>query len=409
MRAYKTELQLNNKQRTLCLQHAGAARWAYNWALSQKEEARKNNEKYPTAIDLHKRLNILKKTSVSWMYESSKCAPQEALRNCDRAFDAFFRRCKDSKVSRKGYPKYKSKKRGIGSFSLTGSIIVSNQFIKLPRIGMVRLKEFGYLPKNVAVKSATISERAGHWFVSVLTGNERTRSCGTETIGIDIGVSHLATLSDGTKIDNPRALQSSIKLLQRRSKELSRKQKGSRNRDKARKRLARLHYRISCIRSNAIHQATSAIAKRANVVVLEDLNIKGMQKNRNLSRAISDAGLYEFRRQLEYKMEQAGGKVILADRWYPSSKLCSSCGNKVDVLPLSVRSWTCKACGTKHDRDINAAINLRNIAASLAVEACGVESSGVEKRHTKLFAKKQEPNTKQGKQSQFGLVLENGL
>ena len=168
IRGFMTELDPNDRQWTSLLQHAGTARFAYNWGLERKIEARKNGEKNPSAMDLHRELNTLKQSEFPWMYESSKCAPQEALRNLDRAYTNFFRRCKSKAKGNKGFPRFKSKRNGIGSFRLTGSIYVSETHVKLPMIGAVRLKEHGYLPtSDVRVLSATVSERAGRWFVSL--------------------------------------------------------------------------------------------------------------------------------------------------------------------------------------------------------------------------------------------------
>ena len=174
-RAYKVELDPNNVQKTLFRRHAGAARWAYNWGLRRKIDAYKATGKSPSAIDLHKELNALKRTDkafggVPWMYDVSKCAAQEALRDLDKAYQNFFRRCKEGKSGPKGFPKFKSRHRGIGSFHLTGSIKVSDKQIQLPRLGKIRLKESGYLPiesENTHILSATVSEKAGHWFVSL--------------------------------------------------------------------------------------------------------------------------------------------------------------------------------------------------------------------------------------------------
>jgi putative transposase len=171
LRAFKTELDLNNVQKTACARHAGAARWAYNWGLARKIESYQKGEKVPTAIDLHRELNVLKRGELAWMYEVSKCAPQEALRNLDQAYAHFFRRVKEKKAGKKiqaGFPRFKSKKNGVGSFRLTGAIHVYESAIQLPRLGVLRLKECGYLPvEGVHIMNATVSERAGRWFVSV--------------------------------------------------------------------------------------------------------------------------------------------------------------------------------------------------------------------------------------------------
>lgn len=375
MRSYKVELDLNNKQRTACLRHAGAARWAHNWGLRRKQEEHLAGRKTPTAIDLHRELVSLKKTDVPWLYDVSKCAPQQALRNLDRAFEGFFRRCEQG-AKKKGYPKFKSRKRGVGSFTLEGSIRVEIDTIRLPRLGELRLKERGYLPLEVRAVSATVSEHAGRWFVSVRTDEPLPElPCGGEILGVDVGVKSLATLSDGTVFENPKALRKAQYLLRQRQRAVSRKPKGSANRRKAVKKLARQHWRVACVRNDAIHKATTAITKRAAVLGIESLNVAGMLKNHRLAGALSDVGLSEFHRQLEYKMKWHGGVVMRADRFFPSSKKCSSCGRTKDKLLLSERIFRCE-CGFVEDRDVNAAINLRNLAVSSTVAACCPGGSG---------------------------------
>lgn len=374
LRAYKTELDPNNVQRTALLRHAGAARWAYNWGLCQKQAARESGQKIPTAIDLHRKLNALKKTDFPWLYDVSKCAPQEALRNLDRAYGHFFRRCKDG-VKKKGYPRFKSRKRGIGSFCLTGSIRVADAALQLPRLGTLRLKERGYLPtQDAKILGATVSERAGCWFVSLQVEEEHPdpKPKDGEVLGIDVGVKHLMVLSDGTVFENPKALRIARQQLSRAQRVVARRCKGSANRRKAVHRVACLHYRIACVRNDAIHKVTSAvIAKQPSVVVIESLNVAGMMQNHRLARAVADASLAKIHRQLEYKAKWAGIKIVKADRWFPSSKMCSACGVVKDVLSLNERMYVCAECGLILDRDLNAAINLRNMAASSAVTACG--------------------------------------
>src|SRR5258708_22553793 len=212
-RAYKTELDLNNEQITACKQHAGAARWGYNWGLQRKQDAYRTTGKSPSAIDLHRELNVLKQTAVPWMYAVSKCAPQEALRNLDRAFDGFFRRVKLKKVGQYrgnlGFPTCKTKKRGLGGFRLTGTILVSPDAVHLPRLGRLRLKERGYLPTGgVQVLSATVSEQAGHWYVSLLVEHEHVVPENTgPVVGGDLGLKRLATMSDGATAGKPRPFE----------------------------------------------------------------------------------------------------------------------------------------------------------------------------------------------------------
>ncbi|PWT78103.1 MAG: transposase [Chloroflexi bacterium] len=375
-RAHKTELDLTDWQVTACRKHAGAARWAYNWGLRVKQERYKATKTSPTAIDLHRELNVLKKTDVPWMYAVSKCAPQEALWNLDAAFAQFFRRCalkKQGKWQGKlGYPQLKTKKKGLGSFRLTGSIVVSDKTIVLPRLGRLRLKERKYLPTSddVRILSATVSEQAGRWYVSVQVEKEQAVLQNTgPVVGIDLGVKSLATLSDGTVIPNPRHL----KRLQR---VVSRRQKGGKNRKKAGRRLAKLHRQIRNQRHNMLHQVTIRLAKTKSVLVIEDLHVAGMLKNHHLAQAIGDVGFYEFKRQLLYKASWYGARVILADRWEPSSKRCSGCGWLDADLTLSDRTFHCEQCGLVLDRDLNAAINLAKLAGSSSdsQNACRADS-----------------------------------
>jgi putative transposase len=407
VRVYKTELDLNNVQITECLQHAGTARYAFNWGLSKKIKAHKQKLPYPTAISLHKELNALKSTEFPWMYDVSKCAPQEALFDLDKAFDNFFRRCADPKIRKKGFTKFKSKKKRIGAFRLNGIIRATDKTIQLPRLGELRLKEHGYFPTAPRIVSATVSEKAGHWFISITTDEPPvTKPIGTETLGVDVGIETLATLSDGTtKFENPRAYRNAEKKIKKHQKRVSRKAKGSNNRRKAKRKLARAHYRASCVRNDSIHKATTAITKRAGILGIELLNVQGMLKNHCLAKAIQDAGFYEFRRQIEYKMKRTGGKLITADRWYPSSKTCSRCGVVKEKLDLSERIFKCDSCGLVIGRDLNAAINLKKLAESevtgSSVRPVRSDFKPVEKpalvlglsSQDQLISMNQEPNT----------------
>jgi putative transposase len=401
-RAYKTELDLNNEQLTACRKHAGAARWAYNWGLARKQEAYHATSKSPSAIDLHRELNALKQTDVPWMYGVSKCAPQEALRNLDNAFAHFFRRCQlkqQGKLRGKvGYPTRKSKKRGLGGFRLTGTIIVFPGAIQLPRLGRLRLKERGYLPTGgVRILSATVSEQAGHWSVSVLVEQEHAipANCGP-VVGVDLGVKKLATLSDGAEEPNPRHLKQRLRKIKRCQRAVSRKRKGSHNRRKAAQRLGKLHRTVANQRANTLHQLTSRLAKTKSVVVIEDLNVSGMLKNRHLAQAIGDVGFGAFRRQLTSKAAWYGCRVVVASRWEPSSKTCSGCGWVDGNLTLADRVFHCEACGLVIDRDLNAAIHLSKLAGSSSesLNACGEASSGYGREAVvKLVPMKQEPDT----------------
>ena len=401
-RAYKTELDLNHEQTTACKKHAEAARWAYNWGLQRKQDTYRATGKSPSAIDLHRELNALKKTDVPWMYEVSKCAPQEALRHLESAFAHFFRRVKLKKAGKQrgtlGYPRFKSKKKGLGSFRLTGTIVVFGDAIQLPRLGRLHLKEGGYLPTSgVKVLSATVSEQAGHWYVSVLVEQEQAVPANTgPVVGVDLGIKALATLSDGTVVPNPRRLQRRLKKLKRFHRMVSRRTKGSQNRKKAVRRLGRLYRKVANQRANTLHQVTAHLAKTKRVIVIENLNVAGLLKNCHLAQAIADVGFGEFRRQLLYKAAWYGSQVVLADRWQPSSKTCSGCGWVDADLTLADRAFRCERCGLVLDRDLNAAINLSKLADSSpeSRNACGEVSAGCGRETpVKLPSVKQEPNT----------------
>lgn len=394
-RAYKTELKPNNKQRTLFLKNAGTARFAYNWGLQRKKEVYQMNQlpilhiKNPTAIDLHRELNKLKKTKFQWMYKASKCAPQEALRNLDKAFKNFFE-------GRNGYPNFKSKKKGIDSFRLTGRICVFENNIQLPRLGKIRLKERNYLPTNSHILSATISEKAGRWFVSIQVEEEiKIPENNGDVVGVDLGIEKLATVSDGTTFENPKSLLQYERKLKRIQKEASRRKKGSNNRWKSVQKLQKIHNRIGNIRKDVIHKATTWLAKNKSTIVVEDLNISGMVKNHNLAGAILDVGMGEFRRQLEYKSEWYGSQIQVADMFYPSSKTCSVCGHIKSELSLSERVFECEQCHAQIDRDLNSSVNLERLAVSSteSINACLSQEVAEHPMDVQCLAMIQESNT----------------
>jgi putative transposase len=272
-------------------------------------------------------------------------------------------------MARRGkFPKFKSKKNGIGGFRLTGTIKVYNDAVQLPRLGRLRLKERGYLPANAKILSASVSERAGRWFVSIQVEEDLPAYQGVkdehDVVGVDLGIKTLATVSDGTKYENPKPLKTKLRKLKKLQQSVSRKVKGSNNRKKATKKVARLHLRISNVRKDTLHKMTTTLAKTKRVVGIEDLNVSGMMKNRCLARSIADLGLFELRRQLSYKGDWYSCKIVPVDRFFPSSKTCNVCGEIKDDLTLADREWDCVGCGTHHDRDHNAAVNLENVAAS---------------------------------------------
>jgi putative transposase len=327
LRAYRYELDPNNRQRTALLRHAGAARFVFNWGLEQKQIAHQQGRKAPNAIALHRQLNLLKQSELAWLYEVSKCCGQEALRDLDRAFDNFFH-------NRAHYPRFKSRKRCTPGFRLTGSIHVQGRHVELPRLGSIKLKEDSHVEGKIL--AATVRQVAGRWFVSIRVEQQiAVRENQAAAVGVDLGINHLAILSNGIVFNNPKAFRRSLTLLRRVQRKLARRQKGSQRRDRLRQRLARLHYRIGCIRSDALHKLTTFLVRNYGIIGIEDLHIRGLLKNRCLARSLADCGLGEFRRLLEYKCLWHGCKLVVHDRFFPSSKRCSRCGLVKEQMQLS--------------------------------------------------------------------------
>lgn len=358
---FKTELKVNNTTRILLAKHAGVARHAWNWGLGLTKQILDNNRespddkiKFPSAIDLHKWLVALVKPECPWYYEVSKCAPQYALRFLRRAWDDCFSKSKKP-------PRFKKKGKS-DSFTVDGSIAVETKRIKVPRIGW--LKTYERLPTDTNPKSITISKRAGKWFISwKLEIQTKNIAPSNKPISCDLGLLRFATLSTGEEICSPRPykqLEKKLILLQWRNRH---KEIGSANWKKVQSKIAKLHYRISCIRSDFIHKLTTQLAKNHSHCVIEDLCVSGLIKNRKLSKAIADSGWGEFRRQLEYKTKLYGSELIIADRFFASSKLCPKCGHKKNKLPLNVRVYKCDkdSCDWVADRDFTAATNLLNL------------------------------------------------
>lgn len=374
IRGHIIELKPNNKQATYFKKACGIARLAYNWALAEwmrqyeadkiyRDECKKlgltvdeNKLHKPSQGKLRKQLNAIKREKFPFMLEVTKCSPQLAIIQLGNAFKRFFKG--ESK-----YPQFR--KKGVNDrFSLSNDQFrIDGKRIKIPNLGWVKMRE--NLRFNGKILSAKVFKQGEKWFASIAVELSEVVKPLTKTgkhVGLDLGITDLATLSDGTKIKAPKPLKHKLKKLQRLSKSLSRKQKGSSNRTKAKTKLSRLYYQIGCIRKDFLHKLTTCLIKTYDTIAIEDLNIKGMVKNKKLARAINDLGFYELKRQLIYKANQFGKTIKSVNRFYPSSKTCSCCGHKVESLPLSIRIWTCQSCNTTHDRDINASINILNQA-----------------------------------------------
>ena len=363
---FKTELKVNITQRILLAKHTGTARHAYNWGLALCKKLLKYNKenpeerlKFPSSIDLHKLLVALVKPTHDWYYEVSKCAPQYALRQLRQAFNDFF---KKKKINGKpvGFPRFKKKSRH-NSFTLDGTIKVVDHFkIQVPVIGI--LKTYEGLPKGFKPKNVTISRQADRWFISFkLEIEPESPQKITKSVGVDLGIKNLAILSTGEVIEGAKSYKKLEQKLRRLQRDVSRKELKSNNWYKAQLKVALLHKRIANLRKDTLHKLTTNLAKNHGQIVIEDLNVLGMMRNRKLSKAIADMGLFEFRRQLNYKCELYGSQLIIADRFFPSSKTCSACGQVKKTLTLSERTFNCE-CGFSCDRDLNASYNLVRIA-----------------------------------------------
>ena len=393
--AHRIALDPNNVQATYFARAAGTARFAYNWALAEWKRQYEtwkldNSLPRPSQAALRRQLNALKREQFPWMLEVTKNAPQMAIIQLGDAFKNFF-------AGRAKYPQFR--KKGVHDrFTLTNDqFSIDGCRIRIPNLGWVRMRES--LRFAGKIMSATVSRVAGRWFVSIamdtVDDSHLPKAENQGAVGVDLGVSALATLSTGETIDGPKPHKALLARLQRLSRSLSRKEKGSANRKKAKGKLAKLHARIAAIRSDALHQLTTNLTRQFHTIGIEDLNVRGMVKNRHLARSIADMGFFEFRRQLEYKAAMRGGQVVVADRFYPSSKTCSCCGHRLEALPLTMREWTCPACGTRHDRDVNAAVNLKNMAVSSTVSACGEKGSGrARKSAVKPASVKQEASSR---------------
>lgn len=360
----KIELKPNQRQVVLFRQHCGVARHAWNWGLQQcldvieRRKHQKNLghslEKFPTAIDLHKKLVAEVKPMAAWYYASSKCSPQQAIRDL---IDAFKRRLKNGF----GWPKYRRKGRKSSFYldSASRNIVTTYKKIKLPFIGWVRSKE-KFPPGNV-FKNVVVSERAGRWFVVIKYRVDECLDNGlTSVIGIDLGIKTLATCSNGTSyLHNSGVIGHLERRLAKLQRKLARQQATSGRSRKTKEKISCLRYRITNIRNDTIHKLTHHVAKNHGVIVIEDLCIRGMLRNKRFSKFVSKQCWGEIRKQLTYKCKLFGSKLVVANRWFPSSKTCSKCENVKTSLSLTERVYVCQ-CGHVLDRDLNAAYNLEN-------------------------------------------------
>ncbi|RBM23016.1 RNA-guided endonuclease TnpB family protein [Streptomyces sp. PT12] len=360
-RFYPTSEQAAELSRTF-----GCVRLVYNKALEERTRAWYGEQRRVSYVESSAMLTGWKKAEGLAFLAEVSCVPlQQALRHLQTAFTSFF-------AKRAGYPRYKSRKKSRASAEYTRSAFTwrDGQLTLAKMREPLDIRWSRPLPQGVEPSTVTVSrDAAGRWFVSLLCQDTITEAPATgAAVGIDAGITSLVTLSTGEKITNPRHERRDRTRLARAQRELSRKQKGSANREKARRKVARIHARIADRRRDFLHQLSTRLVHENQVVVIEDLSVRSLLKNGRLARAISDASWTEFRSMLEYKCAWYGRDLVVIDRFFPSSKLCGACGTVAAGMPLDVRTWTCE-CGVVHDRDVNAARNV--LAAGLAAAACG--------------------------------------
>lgn len=384
----RIRLDPNNVQRTQLDRYAGAARFVFNLGLDRWQTIYKAGGK-PSWQSINSEVNARKRSDLAWLKAIPWAVSTTALRDLNSAFQHFFRRVKIGE--KPGYPRFKSKKRTKPAFAIEGRALRFDvRRVKVPKVGWLRIRQALRFPGKVL--SARFSKHAGHWYVSVQVDVDETlwsypHRCETQAavVGVDLGVVDLAVLSTGERIKAPRALRVHEKRLRRLNKELSRRTKDGKNWRKTKAKLAKLHVRIADVRKDVTHKLTAQLVQRFRWIGVEDLNVKGMAANHRLAKSVMDAALFEVGRQLSYKAALAGATVVQADRWFASSKTCSTCGLIYRALSLGERRWVCE-CGAEHDRDENAANNLKNLAAAYAVTACCPESAGLsDARKTKLL------------------------
>lgn len=412
LRSHKIRLVPNQAQAVYFAKACGTARFAWNWALAEwtrQYEAHKADASLPKPSEdaLRRQLNAVKREQFPWMLEVSKCAPQEAIIALGVAFKNWFDSMSGKRAGpRMGRPDFKKKGRCRDAFKLHGNVIATDGCrIRIPLLGWVKMRE--PVRFTGSMQTCTVSRVAGAWHVSLTVETqdvpERTENQGA--VGVDLGLTTLAATSAGVKVDGPKALSVLLGRLRRMSRSHCRKVKGSANRRKSAQQLARLHWRISNVRGDALHKLSDRLTRDNTWIAVEDLNVKGMLANGKLARHIADAGWGELRRQLAYKAPQRSVYLGVVDRFFPSSKACSDCGVVNAALTLTDRRWTC-ICGAEHDRDVNAARNLlkRSIEDAIAaakkqsggggpVAACGEEGSGRRRKTAvKPASAKQEVN-----------------
>ena len=420
LEAVKVALDPSPTQERLLLSHAGASRFAYNAGLAHIKEALDAGAKPEWSLyglrrwwNSNKDALAVGEDGVIWWTENSKEAYSSGLEALAKGLSNWSKSRKGVRKGRRvGFPRFKAKDHATPRFAYTtgcfGLIQGDPKALRLPRIGRVHcMEDMTARVGDARVLRMAVSRRAGRWYASLTVEREDkpvTKPPQGGTVGIDLGIKTLATLSDGTVIENPRYLRKSERRLKKAQKALSRKVKGSRRRTKARAKVASIHAHVANQRQDAIHKATTWLAGTYSEICIEDLHVAGMVKNHRLAKAVSDASFGEFRRQLEYKTARTGARLHIVDRWYPSSKTCSRCGRVKAKLSLNERVYRCDGCGLSIDRDLNAAINIK--VAGSAPETLNAHGETVKRGNRSgcatLDSVKCEPSRRSGKPRRLG-------
>lgn len=358
-RSYKFRIYPNKTQENKILRTFGCCRYIFNHYLSERIEQYKSIGTAPTRFQQDKNLTLLKR-ELKWLKEVDSTALQSTIKNLDTAYQNFFRRIK--KGEKPGYPHFKSKHKYKQSYKSNSNIKVMKKTVQLPKLGKIKCR----ISKEIQgrILSATVSKNpSGQYFVALCCTDVEIKPIpkSGKFIGLDMGLKKFLTTSEGEKYPNPKYINKSQKKLSKLQRQLSRKPKDSKRRKKARVKVAILHEHISNQRKDTLHKRSTKLIRENDIICIEDLAPKNMVLNHKLARSISDASWNEFRRQLEYKAGWYKKQVVVVDRFYPSSQLCSVCGvQHISAKDLSIRKWKCEKCGTLHDRDLNAAKNILN-------------------------------------------------
>lgn len=379
-RAHKIRLYPTVKREIAFRKACGVRRYAYNWALARWKDLKAQGVKMVTQKMLKEQWNKEKKVIAPWVYESPKDANLSALDDFHTALTNYYREKKKAEKTKSkkkiGFPQFKKKGKSKDSFYVSNDKFrVMGKKVVLPVIGSVRMaEELRFVGK---IMSGVVSRIAGQWHLSISVEVPDVPKQDVvkkhDIVGIDLGVKRFATLSTGEVIESSRAYGNALGKLRRQQREVSRRAKGGRNREKSKMLVSRTHLRIANIRKDFLHKLSTRICRESQAVVLEDLSVANMVKNRHLALAVSDTGMGEFRRQCEYKGLVLGCEVEIASRWFPSTKTCNVCGAQREML-LEVRTYKCEACGNVADRDFNASLNLRDYHYTLGLR--GIDAHG---------------------------------